>query len=79
MNYRMAFFLYECFKEDVCHPVVPLNCYPTTLRRRIVDGTGKIVRHAGRILLKVTAATWKQLQIDRLWRKSAHPPPFAWV
>ncbi len=45
MNYRMAFFLYECFKEDVCHPVVPLNCYPTTLRRRIVDGTGKIVRH----------------------------------
>ena len=53
--------------------------YPTTLRRRIVDVAGKIVRHAGQILLKVTAATWKQLQIDRLWQKSAHPPPFAWV
>jgi hypothetical protein len=75
----VAFFLYECFKEDVCQPVVPLNCYPTTLRRRIVDVAGKIVRHAGQILLKVTAATWKLLQIDRLWRKSAHPPPFAWV
>ncbi len=75
----VAFFLYECFKEDVCQPVVPLNCYPTTLRRRIIDVAGKIVRHAGQILLKVTAATWKQLQIDRLWRKSAHPPPFAWV
>ena len=36
------------FKEDVCQPVVPLNCYPTTLRRRIVDVAGKIVRHAGR-------------------------------
>ena len=70
---------HRCFKEDVCQPVVPLNCYPTTLRRRIVDVAGKIVRHAGQILLKVTAATWKQLQIDRLWRKSAHPPPFAWV
>ena len=50
-----TFFLYECFKEDVCQPVVPLNCYPTTLRRRIVDVAGKIVRHAGQILLKVTA------------------------
>ena len=61
----VAFFLYECFKDDVCQPVVPLSCYPTTLRRRIVDVAGKIVRHAGQILLKVTAATWKQLQIDR--------------
>ena len=38
------------------------NCYPTS--RRIIDVAGKIVRHAGQILLKVTAATWKQLQID---------------
>lgn len=22
----VAFFLYECFKEDVCQPVVPLVC-----------------------------------------------------
>ena len=75
----VAFFLYECFKEDVCHPVVPVSCYATTLRRRIIDVAGKIVRHAGKIILKVTVATWNQLQIDRLWSKSAQPPHFAWV
>ena len=72
----VAFFLYECFKEDVCQPVVPLNCYPTTLRRRIVDVVGKIVRHAGQILLKVTAATWKQLQIEPALAKERPPAAF---
>jgi hypothetical protein len=75
----VAFFLYECFKEDVCHPVVPVSCYATTLRRRIIDVAGKIVRHAGKIILKVTVATWNQLQIERLWSKSAQPLRFAWV
>ena len=50
----VAFFLYESFKQDVCDPVVPLSCYATTLRRRLLDVAGKIVRHAGQILLKVT-------------------------
>ena len=48
----VAFFLYESFKQDVCDPVVPLSCYATTLRRRLLDVAGKIVRHAGQILLK---------------------------
>ena len=63
-------YLYESFKQDVCDPVVPLSCYATTLRRRLLDVAGKIVRHAGQILLKVTTATWEQLQIRRLWEKS---------
>ena len=40
---------------------------------------GKIVRHAGQILLKVTTATWEQLQIRRLWEKSGNPPAFGWT
>ena len=75
----VAFFLYESFKQDVCDPVVPLSCYATTLRRRILDVAGKIVRHAGQILLKVTTATWEQLQIRRLWEKSGNPPAFGWT
>ena len=77
----VAFFLYESFmpEEDVCHPVVPLNCYATTLRRRLLDVAGKIVSHGGRILLKVTTATWEQLQIRRLWEKSDNPPAFGWT
>ena len=76
---RVAFFLYESFKQDVCDPVVPLSCYATTLRRRLLDVAGKIVRHAGQILLKVTTATWEQLQIRRLWEKSGNPPAFGWA
>lgn len=75
----VAFFLYECFKEDVCEGVLPVFCYATTLRRRLFDVAGKIVRHAGRIILKVTETLWKQLQIARLWERSADPPLFAWV
>jgi len=74
-----AFFLYECFKQDVCRGVVPVACYATTLRRRILDIAGKIVRHAGRILLKVTKSTWEHLRMETLWYRSGAPPAFHWV
>ena len=71
----VAFFLFEAFKEDVCSEVVPVESYPTTLRRRIFDQAGKIVRHAGEIVLKFTQAVWDQLKLDSLWRKAHTPPP----
>src|SRR5208283_1226822 len=46
----VAFFLYECFKEDVCAEVVPLEAYPTTLRRKVIDVAAKIVRTSGKII-----------------------------
>jgi hypothetical protein len=73
-----AFFLFECFKEDVCSDVVPLESYPTTLRRKVIDSAGKIVRTSGKILLKVAQAAWDALQFDKLWKKAASPPMFAW-
>lgn len=75
----VAFFLYEAFKEDVCSDVVPLESYPTTLRRTVIDVAAKIVRSAGRIVLKVTRAAWERLQFDRLWNRTARPPVFCWV
>ena len=70
----VAFFLFETFKEDVCNEVVPLVSYPTTVRRRLFDQAGKIVRHAGEVALKVTQALWDQLKLPVLWKK-AHTPP----
>jgi hypothetical protein len=70
----VAFFLFEAFKEDVCGEVVPLDSYPNTLRRLVFDQAGKIVRHAGRIALKVTQAVWDLLQLDRLWERAHRPP-----
>ena len=75
----VAFFVYECFKEDVCATVVPLGAYATTLRRKVIDIAAKIVRTSGKTILKVTAATWKHLHIEELWLKSGHPPRFAWA
>jgi len=72
-----AFFLYEAFKEDVCTPVIEVGSYATTLRRKIIDVAGKIVRHAGRTVLKVTVSSYKHLDFSDLWRRSGNPPQIA--
>jgi len=69
-----AFFLYEVFKEDVCAPVIEVTSYATTVRRKIIDVAGKIVRHAGRSILKITRYSCKHLDFYELWAKSGNPP-----
>ena len=75
----VAFFLFECFKADVCGEVIPVEAYATTVRRRLIDVAAKIVRHAGQVILKVAAAAMEQLQLAALWAKSGAPPRFAWA
>ena len=72
----IGFFLYESFKEDVCSPIVAVSSYATTLRRKILDVAGKIVRHAGRITLKITMSTWQSLDFYQLWIRSGNPIRF---
>lgn len=74
----VSFFLYETFKQDVCASVVTPVCYPTTLRRRVIDIAAKIVRHAGQVVLKIAAATAEQLNFTLLWQKSGAPPHYSW-
>jgi hypothetical protein len=74
----IAFFLYETFKEDVCTPVVAVSSYATTLRRKILDVAGKIVRHAGKITLKITISTWESLDFSQLWVRSGNPIRFVY-
>lgn len=71
----IGFFLYEAFKEDVCTPVVTVSSYATTLRRKILDVAGKIVRHAGKTTLKITRAAWQALNFYQMWIKSENPIP----
>jgi len=71
----IAFALFEAFKVDVCDSVIPVTAYPTTLRRSLVDVAGKIVTHAGRIVMKVTATVITRLRFDKLWDRSTSPPP----
>lgn len=72
----IAFFLYETFKEDEGTPIVTVNSYATTLRRKIIDVAGKIVSHAGQITLKVTMSTWQSLDFYQLWVRSGNPIRF---
>lgn len=74
----VGFFLYECFKEDVCRPAVALTSYPTTVRRQVIDFAAKIVRRGRQAVLKVTQATWDNLRISELWERSAAAPVFVW-
>ena len=69
----IGFFLCEAFKEDVCAPVIQVSSYATTLRRKILDVAGKIVRHSGKTTLKVTISTWESLDFYELWIKSGNP------
>jgi hypothetical protein len=73
----LAFFLFEAFKEDVCAGVLPVTAYATTVRRKLIDIAAKIVATGGKIILKVTMATWKTLKFDVLWERSGSPPRFA--
>lgn len=73
----VAFFLFEGFKEDVCAGVVPVTAYATRVRRTVIDCAAKLVRTGGKLILKVTQATWKALKWDVLWKRSESPPRFA--
>jgi hypothetical protein len=59
--------LFESFKEDVTTPVIPVTVYADTFRRQLIDTAGKIVRHAGKLIMKVPRATFERLQFDRLF------------
>jgi len=72
-----AFSLFEAFKRDVTHTVIPAAPFATHLRRQAIDFAAKIVHTSGRIVLKVMAAIWERLQIEELWVRSEDSPRFA--
>ncbi len=70
----VGFFLFEAFKEDVACPAVSVTAYASTVRRQLIDIAGKIVRHGGRVVLKVAYSSLKHLQLDEVFRRCANPP-----
>ena len=71
----VSFFLYETFKEDVLHSVVPIRAYATTVRRLVIDIAAKLVRSGRQLIMKVSAATMSRLGLDRLWERCAYASP----
>ena len=61
----IAFDLFEMFKSATDSRLKIAGMYPTTFRRQFLDVAGKIVHHAGKIIVKTTAACYEKLQM--LW------------
>lgn len=83
----LSFNLYEASGEDVfgvggadegSEARIPLSSYATRLRREVIDIAGKLIETARRTVLKVTEATARRLNIEKLFRQVMGPPRFAW-
>uniref|UniRef100_B3EME0 Transposase DDE domain-containing protein n=1 Tax=Chlorobium phaeobacteroides (strain BS1) TaxID=331678 RepID=B3EME0_CHLPB len=61
--------LFEAFKEDVTEAVIPVSAYADTFRRRFIDTAGKLVRHAGKLVMKVNKVDYVRLKFDQLYEK----------
>jgi len=64
-------------KQESLSP--PVQTYAKRLRREVIDIAGKVVRTAGRTILKVTEATAGRLNIEEIFRQVADPPRFRWT
>jgi len=54
--------------------IISVSAYADTFRRQLIDTAGKIVRHAGKLIMKVPRTTFKRLQLDRLFAACQSAP-----
>ncbi len=71
----ISHFLFEAYKRDVTQDVLPIHSYPNTFRRHLIDFAVKIVSHSGRVIMKISKATYKKLNMQQVWKRCSLPPP----
>ena len=71
----ISHFLYEAFKCDVTHDIIPKTCYPTTFRRRLIDFAVKVISSSGQFILKVVQTIYDSLNLETVWERVATPVP----
>ena len=67
--------LFEAFKEDVTDQVIAASVYADTFRRKFIDTAGQIIRHAGRMIMKVPRCDFNRLQFHSLLAKCQNGLP----
>jgi len=70
----LAHFITEAFRKDVAEDVIPQRCYPTRLRRGLIDFAAKIIRSGGKTIMKVTETVFEGIHISILWQRCNNPP-----
>ena len=66
--------LYEAYKHDVTQDILPVNCYPATFRRQMLDFAVKIISRSGQYILKVNQTVFDHLKLNELWLLAGSPP-----
>lgn len=67
-------FIFEAYKQDVTHDVVPITVYPNTFRRKLIDFAAKITSRSRYIILNVTRTIHETINIVDLWARCQCPP-----
>ncbi len=64
----ISYFLFCCFKQDVLlkSNLIEIGTYATTIRRKIIDIAGKIVKTSGEIILKISESAYNFLNPNKL-------------
>lgn len=69
----LALALFEGYKRDVLHGIVSPTSYANTVRRKVIDLAGKIVRTARSIKLKLCEAVLDRISFKEIWLRSSSP------
>src|SRR5271157_533394 len=67
--------LLEAFQSDVLCEIIPVESYPTTVRRLFIDIAGKIVKTGGKAILKFRGEIIERLNLFELWEKCLQAEP----
>jgi hypothetical protein len=70
----ISHFMFETYKRDITHDVIPVTAYPSTLRRILIDFAAKITTRSRNIILNVTKTVYETINIDQIWERCQSPP-----
>lgn len=68
----ISYFLFLSFHEDVISDIIPIGSYATTVRRKVFDIAGKIVKKSRILILKITQTAYDFLNIKVTFEKINH-------
>lgn len=70
----ISHFMFETYKRDITHDVIPVTAYPNTLRRILIDFAVKITTRSRNIILNVTKTVYETINIEQIWERCQSPP-----
>ena len=70
----ISHFMFEAYKRDITHDVIPVTSYPNTFRRILIDIAAKITTRSRNIILNVTKTVYETINIEQIWERCQSPP-----